>query len=111
MKKPAWVSFFGWAFLFCVGLWFTGVVLHGFAGFGVWTSGLGFLALMAGGPCLFIWVVASLVNAIAQSHARTQAAAVAEAVRRTQGQAPPDNTQGPRRVMTSPLGLTGTERK
>jgi hypothetical protein len=132
MKKPGWVSFFGWSAMFLIGLWFTGVLAHAFGGFGPGAAGLGTLALIAAIPCIFMWVLASLIYAISNAHAKQQAHTMAEILKAAQhpttmcGFPGPDNLRcdlpaghagahraartGPRAVQTSPLGLTGTDK-
>jgi hypothetical protein len=132
MKKPAWISFFGWSFLFSLGAWFTLTCLAAFAGLGANASALGIVIAMLGGPCLFIWIIASLVHAITRSHAQQQAQTMAQLLQQVKqpgamcGYPGPEGLAcdltpghtgqhravrpGPRAVQTSPLGLTGTGR-
>jgi hypothetical protein len=133
MKKPAWISFFGWAGLFMVGIATAGAVLEAVNGYDHSLSLIVGASAFCSWPCFLLWGVASFRNALNRSKAKYQAEAMSQAWQQFQSQHPgqgPASPPGvasilegipgpgapvqPRRkghVMTSPLDLTGTEDK
>jgi hypothetical protein len=131
MKKPAFIRFFGWAFWFLGVLGVGLVIADGYMQAQGHVSALGIICWVFSGPCLVVWVIGSLVHAVSKSHAKQQAETLAQIMNAAkQGQslceAPGpsglrcdlpmghqgvhrNTNPGPRPVMTSPLGLTGTE--
>ena len=133
MKKPVFIRFFGWAFWFLVSLGFGLVLADDFMHAQGHVSMWGIIAWAFAVPSLVVWMVGTFVYAVSSAHAKQQAQTMAQVLRQAQqpagvcGFPGPDNLRcdlpaghhgqhraakaGPRAVMTSPLGLTGTDRQ
>jgi hypothetical protein len=81
MKKPAWVSFFGWAFLFCVGMFLPALFLRNDPQFTSAAALGAVLFFFVSFPCLFLWVVGSIVYSVQRKGAELQAASLSSALR------------------------------
>jgi hypothetical protein len=131
MKKPAWVSFMGWAFIACVCVWLSGVVFTWHTQPWDLTKGIVATAMLAAVPAFVLWLLGSIVHAVRKAGQKQQVASLAQLMNAAKQGAGlcgfpgpggvacdlPSGHQGahrgtsagPRAVMTSPLGLTGTE--
>lgn len=111
MKKPAWVSFFGWAFLFCVCVWLSAGVMTWHQPANEQTKMVVVPALLFGPAFFMLWLLGSLKYSFQKRSAELHAATVAEAMRQAKQQGVPAPVAVPKPFMTSPLGLTGTDKK